>query len=267
MTSPTVRVEVENFKSFGARDQEGAQVFELRPMTYLLGANSTGKSSLFQLLLALRQSIEANRWLELLPRGHLVDLGTFRNFVHNHDENAIVRLSLDDDHLGALTLEWRVADKGEQVLLKTITIRKRGISLVLQPMSDLRYVRRTGQVRFAVKRLERDASLDADDDAGVTAGSAVGGQGAQVVLPEEVELSIDLSVTKPEWIYGEPAPVERADAKSDGEETPRPAEASSAAAESGRKLPDETLDQLISVFVHWMTVVVRARYLDRKSVV
>lgn len=105
-----MKISIRNFKRLGRQAQE----FHLAPLTYMLGANTTRKISLFQLLLALRQSIEAGRWLELLPRGPAVDLGSFRNFVHRHDLDSTVVLRLSDRALGTLEINWNSERDGNR---------------------------------------------------------------------------------------------------------------------------------------------------------
>lgn len=92
-----------NFKCF--KDQ----VFKLRPLTVLSGLNGTGKSSVFQSLLLLRQSYEQ----KLLPssglalNGTLVGLGTARDVLWRNaaDESIAIELAFD----GELAASWRFA--------------------------------------------------------------------------------------------------------------------------------------------------------------
>ena len=71
-----------NFKAFGE-----TVTIPIRPLTLIFGANSSGKSSIFQPLLLLKQTLEEakNPNTALLPKGSLVDLGTYRDFVHRHE--------------------------------------------------------------------------------------------------------------------------------------------------------------------------------------
>ncbi len=73
-----------NFKAFGE-----TVTIPIRPLTLIFGANSSGKSSIFQSLLLLKQTLEEakNPATVLLPKGSLVDLGTYRDFVHRHETN------------------------------------------------------------------------------------------------------------------------------------------------------------------------------------
>jgi predicted ATPase len=60
----------------------------LAPLTIIFGANSAGKSSLGHLLLALKQttiSTDRRRPLHLGDNNSLIDLGTFKDCIFNHD--------------------------------------------------------------------------------------------------------------------------------------------------------------------------------------
>ena len=71
-----------NFKAFGE-----TVTIPVRPLTLIFGANSSGKSSIFQSLLLLKQTLEEakNPATALLPNGSFVNLGTYRDFVHRHE--------------------------------------------------------------------------------------------------------------------------------------------------------------------------------------
>ena len=83
-----------NFKAFGE-----TVTIPIRPLTLIFGANSSGKSSIFQSMLLLKQTLEEakNPNTALLPKGSLVDLGTYRDFVHRHniDRDFEFRVHLD----------------------------------------------------------------------------------------------------------------------------------------------------------------------------
>lgn len=96
------RVKLENFKAWQEADLTFGNV------TGLFGANSAGKSSLFHLLLLLKQTRNAtdrNVVLDFGGRTELVNLGTFADVVHRNDEAKVIRW----------LLEWK--------LPKTLTIR------------------------------------------------------------------------------------------------------------------------------------------------
>src|SRR5215469_15897023 len=74
--------EVANFKAFS-----GPEKIPIRPITLLYGPNSSGKSSILHVLLLIKQTLEESENPEtlLLPKGRLVDLGGYREFLHRHD--------------------------------------------------------------------------------------------------------------------------------------------------------------------------------------
>lgn len=74
--------DIANFKAFADE-----QRVTLRPITLIYGQNSSGKSSLLQSLLMLKQTIESaeNPEVLLLPKGALVDLGGYREFIYAHE--------------------------------------------------------------------------------------------------------------------------------------------------------------------------------------
>lgn len=75
--------QIENFKAFA-----GPETMPIRPITLIYGPNSSGKSSILQSLLLLKQTLdleEGSDSTSLLPKGALVDLGYYREFVHRHE--------------------------------------------------------------------------------------------------------------------------------------------------------------------------------------
>lgn len=75
-------IQIQNFKAW--KDTGNVR---LAPLTVIFGANSAGKSSLGHLLLALKQTAlsTGRRALHLGDEYSLIDLGTFKECIHNHD--------------------------------------------------------------------------------------------------------------------------------------------------------------------------------------
>lgn len=76
-------LQLRNFKAW----QDSGEL-QLAPLTILFGANSAGKSSLGQLLLALKQTVlssERRRPLQFGDEDSLVDLGSFSDCVYRHE--------------------------------------------------------------------------------------------------------------------------------------------------------------------------------------
>ena len=87
----------QNFKSW-----EDTGKLQLAPLTGLFGANSSGKTSILQVLLLLKQTVEhpSPDWNEPLyfgDDGSLVNLGNFDAVIHKHKQD----LSLD------ISVSWK----------------------------------------------------------------------------------------------------------------------------------------------------------------
>jgi len=92
------RLHVRNFKSW-----EDTGEMRLAPLTALFGANSSGKTSLLQVLLMLKQTADSPDRSQVLNLGDersLVELGTFQDVLCGHD----LSRSLD------LELEWTLPE-------------------------------------------------------------------------------------------------------------------------------------------------------------
>lgn len=77
------QLRVKNFKAW-----EDTESVDLAPLTVFFGSNSSGKSSLIQFLLMLRQTSESpdrRRVLQPGDKSTPVELGTYREMIHNHE--------------------------------------------------------------------------------------------------------------------------------------------------------------------------------------
>lgn len=86
-------LELNNFKSWAATGR-----VELRPLTGLFGTNSSGKTSLLQALLMLKQTADSpdrNVVLHLGDDKALLELGTFQDILYRHEEERSLKLRLD----------------------------------------------------------------------------------------------------------------------------------------------------------------------------
>lgn len=85
-------IRVKNFKSW-----ENSPKVELAPLTGFFGTNSSGKSSLLQMLLLLKQTVEHSDPEKVIFFGDehsLVNLGNFREVIHGHNIEATLGLEL-----------------------------------------------------------------------------------------------------------------------------------------------------------------------------
>ena len=85
-------IELENFKGISDRVR-----VELKPITLLFGANSAGKSTILQALQYFREILERRNANpdHTLYGGEFVDLGGFRNLVHQRDIRRRIIIKLD----------------------------------------------------------------------------------------------------------------------------------------------------------------------------
>ena len=86
-----VELQVKNFKAW-----QDTRPIRLAPLTVVFGGNSSGKSSLGHLLLALKQTVQISdrkRALHLGDENSLIDLGTFTDCVHGHNLASPVEFS------------------------------------------------------------------------------------------------------------------------------------------------------------------------------
>lgn len=82
--------EIENFKSFSKK-----QHLKLSPITLIFGPNSSGKSSIIQSLMMLKQTILAeDKNGVLVTSGDAIDLGTFNSLIHDQDINKSLSFKL-----------------------------------------------------------------------------------------------------------------------------------------------------------------------------
>ena len=83
-------IRMKNFKSW-----EDSPKVELAPLTGFFGTNSSGKSSLLQMLLLLKQTAERSDPEEVIFFGDensLVNLGSFREVIHGHKDEEPLEL-------------------------------------------------------------------------------------------------------------------------------------------------------------------------------
>jgi predicted ATPase len=108
-------ITIENFKGIS----EPIRV-ELKPLTFLFGANSSGKSSVIQALHYVREVLEFRR-LDVdktMAGGDFIDLGGFDNIIHGHDTNLKLRFKIElnninDSYFKDLSLIYHEDAEGE----------------------------------------------------------------------------------------------------------------------------------------------------------
>lgn len=93
----------QNFKSW-----QDTKTLQFAPLTGLFGANSSGKTSILQILLMLIQTTESpdrNRVLHLGDDRALVDFGTFQDLLYTHNTDLSLQLELSWKSSKSLSLD------------------------------------------------------------------------------------------------------------------------------------------------------------------
>ena len=115
---------LENFKSF-----ERLEPQPISGVTLLCGSNSSGKSSILQSILLLKQSIEQPSRAALTLNGSLVRLGSFNSLISGKRASRRLRLTLGLDELEQLTLEYGVGEDATHPIIVSVTAVHDGLTL------------------------------------------------------------------------------------------------------------------------------------------
>ncbi|MCE5238035.1 DUF3696 domain-containing protein [bacterium] len=84
------RLELGNFKSWERLEMD------LKPITLIFGANSSGKTAILDSLLMLKQTAEStDRGRSIAFRGAYRDYGSFADLIHRHDSSRPLRARVD----------------------------------------------------------------------------------------------------------------------------------------------------------------------------
>jgi hypothetical protein len=87
------QLRIQNFKSL-----PDTGTLEIRPLTFLVGPNSSGKSSVLQVLLMLKQTVESrDEGNPLRTNGPYVQLGRYQDLITGHDVDRRLSFSLGSD--------------------------------------------------------------------------------------------------------------------------------------------------------------------------
>ncbi len=134
---------IENFKSY-----EKQQWIELEDLSVFLGANSSGKSTALQTLLALKQTVECNSPdIDLLLAGKYVTLGDFKDVINRIEKNYIrmgVSLNLQNElnDKDKNTIIWKfdaIDPEKEKIRLSALDFQLNGYNLSLTLKEDFIY--------------------------------------------------------------------------------------------------------------------------------
>ncbi len=106
-----------NFKSWQDTD-----TLQFAPLTGLFGANSSGKTSIIQVLLMLMQTVESpdrNRVLHFGDDRSLVDFGTFHDVLYTHNTDLTLQIDLSWNLPKRLPINRSLFDQGNNLTFQT----------------------------------------------------------------------------------------------------------------------------------------------------
>lgn len=120
---------LKNFKAF-----TDTGLMDVRPLTLLLGPNSSGKSTIVQSLLLLKQTAESRDLANpLVTHGEYLKLGEYRDYIHGHDRAKKLSLEITFDALISYPRLREFAPASPRVTLEVeFAYNKRMLRPVLQ---------------------------------------------------------------------------------------------------------------------------------------
>ncbi len=90
------KLHIKNFKSW-----EDTGEMEMAPITMFFGGNSSGKSSILQFLLMLKQTANSYDKAQMLNFGgkenDIIDFGNFRDVIFNHEIDRVLEFDIDEN--------------------------------------------------------------------------------------------------------------------------------------------------------------------------
>ncbi len=107
---------IKNFKSL--RD---SGKLDIKPITFLVGPNSSGKTSFFQSILMLRQTVESKDPKSALILRDYIDLGSFKDVVWKHDLNNSIAINFSNSNTNYET-EFIFRKNHENIFLKRFRV-------------------------------------------------------------------------------------------------------------------------------------------------
>lgn len=125
-------IRLRNLRSFPNDDD--APYVDLKPLTVLIGKNSSGKSSFLRSLPLLRQSVEANTTGPILWYSSYVDFGAFSEAKNDNSKEKIIyfdfkfNLNIPENFNSSYLYDWSISKKISSE--KLFTILKVGVTEV-----------------------------------------------------------------------------------------------------------------------------------------
>ena len=107
---------IKNFKSLN-----DSKKINIKPITFLVGPNSSGKTSFLQSILMLRQTVESKDSKSALILQDYIDLGSFKDVVWKHDLKNIISINFSNSNSN-YEFDFAFKKRNEKIYLKRYRI-------------------------------------------------------------------------------------------------------------------------------------------------
>lgn len=148
------RLLIKNFKAWERLD------IKLGAVTGIFGTNSSGKSSILQFLLLLKQARNATDRGIVLDFGgadQLVNLGSFRDLIHNHDEKLELAWGLNWD-IKKLSIQDTTKNRNDKLATGNSLVHNSRVVLNGKVLECTRLDYKFGDYRFVTERKKTSAT-------------------------------------------------------------------------------------------------------------
>lgn len=112
------KIRIKNFKCL-----KDTGYLDIKPLTFLVGPNSSGKSSFFQILLMLKQTVEGiDPNNPLIVNGNWVKMGAYPEFIYKGDSNNELEAEIEfhDVRIGRYFFDKSYSSRKSQLKIKTL---------------------------------------------------------------------------------------------------------------------------------------------------
>jgi len=103
------KIRIQNFKCL-----QDTEDMEIRPITFLVGPNSSGKSSVFQAILALKQTVESSDMRSPLILQDYIDLGSYKDVFYKHDTDKDIKIDFENLNLNKWSIAYAIQEDKER---------------------------------------------------------------------------------------------------------------------------------------------------------
>jgi len=142
------KIHIKNFKALRDTGE-----LDVKPLTFLVGPNSSGKTSLIQAILALRQTVDSPDQQTPLILNDYVDLGSYRDVVFKHDERNDIHITFEipDVRCELVFSVYRSGKNPGTIYLKSLDFNGKGVPIPQKEKKKLA----TGDINFSVRKKAR----------------------------------------------------------------------------------------------------------------